>query len=176
MEIATFQQNIKHLLKEGRLTAAANDVYFKKLKDSESLQMVKEIALWWRAYLLENYCPLTAGLLKRDHLYDRAIASFYKHNNVSSFIEEAGQSFLGYMAKGTEGALVTALASFELALIRVKGGDQNTYSVAWSVNPYDILHALFSEGPLPEKDGDTYLTTISRELDGFFAVSVIAYN
>lgn len=173
MKTEIFQKNIKALIKEDKILETANSHYFHFLRNSASLNLIREIAVWWRAFQLEKYCPLTAGILKSADKYEQVVEKFYSKNNVSSFIEEAGNSFLQFVSENSDRKEIFSMASFELALFKVKNGDPNTYYINWEIDPYLLMHNILSGEKIPERNGEIYFTKISKDIKGYFEVNLL---
>lgn len=171
MNLQHFQENIKGLLKETWLPTAVDDPYFKKIHQTRELAMVREIAIWWRAFQLENFCPITSRYLKRSQTFEALVAHYYQTHNVSPFIEEAGIDFLSFSLKSQSDKMLHAIAQFEQAMIKVRKGSSQTFQCLWDKNPYEVLAAIFEEKPLPEKEKNIrYEITIAATIPHYFQV------
>lgn len=170
MELATLQRQLLGLIKFNYQPSDDDDPYIRAVAQSEHLEVLREIVIWWRAYGLQRYCPLTSTLLKRRQLFDDAVRLFISKCDISPFIEKLGPTFLEEMSD-YEDSLVASMAQFELALIKVKKGDPSEYLVAWQYEPYTLLNALLNDSPLDlESAAGQYQTIISHDLPQTFQV------
>jgi hypothetical protein len=93
------------------------------------------------------------------------VEKFYHGQNVSSYVEKAGEQFLQELG-GHAHPVVAALAQFELALLKVKQGDSREFTVEWDRNPDAVFACFTSGGELPSPEADRYRTYISRDIPG----------
>ena len=105
-----------------------------ELEQSRGLELLREIAVWWRGFAVESTCPWTARLLKRLGNFETAVTEFYRGQNVSPYVARAGEQFLFQMSAHPE-PLVYAMARLELALMRVKQGSADEYLVQSDPQP-----------------------------------------
>lgn len=167
---ATQQRKLFGLTKGSYLVSEGDDPYICAVAQSEHLELVQEIVIWWRAYGLERYCPLTSAVLKRHELFDETVSTFTREQRISPFIEKLGTTFLEEMS-GHEHSLIASVAQFELALIKVKQRDAAEYVVDWEYEPYTVLNSLINNLPLDEENTeDSYRTIVSGELPKLFLV------
>ena len=175
MNLKAYQLNIRQLLKGKWNTNQKEDSYFQALHQSNELAIVKEIALWWRAFQMEQNCPLSSGLLKQRQKYNQAIEAFYSNNNVSPYVEAAANQFLQFLEEWSKEDIVRIMIAFEKAYINVKMGSNETYTFYWNINPYDLLHYALGGAYLAEGTQGilTYKCTISKDIEGFFNVEAL---
>jgi hypothetical protein len=145
--LAEYQKAMLSLIK-ARPTAPARDLHMAELEQSRGLELLREIAVWWRGFAVESTCPWTARLLKRLGNFETAVTEFYRGQNVSPYVTRAGEQFLFQMSAHPE-PLVHAMARLELALMRVKQGSADEYLVQWDRNPEMVFQALRSSSVLP---------------------------
>jgi hypothetical protein len=158
--LAEIQSGIRDLLKKRR-TTRPDDPYLRLVAESKGLAAIQGIALWWKAFQLESYCWCTGRLLKRLGMFEEAAQRFYFENAVSPFIEAAGDEFLRLLASH-ENPLITEVAEFERAVLRVKQGDPGEYCVTWDRNPEEVFRWLFHSGEFPAAEsGIIYRMKIS---------------
>ena len=172
MKLALIQHRIKELLKSEWSPGPEDHPYFYDLKASPNLAILKEVAVWWRAFQLEQSCPLTSGYLKRIQRFDDLVEAFYLHQTVSPFIEEATAQFLSFVPLQNDlPSLAPRLCRFESALIKVGKGDTERYVFHWDQDPYDIFHYALGGEELPAKTaGSSFQTIISRDIANYFRV------
>ena len=142
----------------------AGNAYLEQVAASRELALTKEIAVWWRAFGLETYCVFTAKLLNRLGIFSESVAAFFRAGPTSPYIEQLSQDFLGWMSKN-EDPLISLLAGFERALIRVKRGDPGVYHLDWHSNPDSLLNAILNGTELPRPEaGRIYRTTVAANI------------
>jgi hypothetical protein len=144
--------------------ATPDDPYLRRVADSRGLAMVREIALWWRAFQLEGQCRFTSRLLKRMACFDALIAGYFNNNATSPFIEELSRDFLTSLRVHDDG-LIRAVSQFEYAFLEVRAGSAGTFEIVWDRHPDLVFLALEngSELPIPEP-GSRYRMRIGRDV------------
>jgi hypothetical protein len=162
--LADYQRNLRDLIK-GRSGPPPGDEHLAEVAQSPGLEAIREIAVWWRTLAVEEYCPWTSRLLKRLGIFQESVEKFYHGQNVSSYVEKAGEQFLQELG-GHAHTVVAALAQFELALLKVKQGDSREFTVEWDRNPDAVFACFTSGGELPPPEADRYRTYISRDVPG----------
>jgi len=161
--LAEYQKAMLSLIK-GRPTPPVRDRHMAELEQSRGLELLREIAVWWRGFAVESTCPWTARLLKRLGNFETAVTEFYREQNVSPYVARAGEQFLFQMSAHPE-PLVNAMARLELALMSVKQGSADEYLVQWDRNPELVFQALRSGSVLPlAETGVCYEMYISRDI------------
>lgn len=167
--LADYQRSMRDLIK-GRPGPNLQDPHLAQVAESPGLALLKDIAVWWRAFAVEGHCVLTTRLLKKLGIFDACVDSFYRTQNVSPYTELAGEQFLLMMKNHSE-PLVAAVASFELALLKVKMGDVHEYCIVWDRDPSDVFAGLTSGSDLPAPEPHRrYETYISRDIPGLVRV------
>jgi len=162
--LAEYQRHLRDLIK-GRSGPPPGDRHLAEVAQSPGLTLIREIAVWWRTLAVEGYCPWSTRLLKRLGIFQQSVKQFYSEQNVSPYVEKAGEQFLVELS-GHAHPLVTALARFELAILKVKQGDTTEYTVDWDRNP-DAVFVSFTTGhDLPASEAYIYRTYISRDIPG----------
>ena len=163
--LAEYQKAMLDLLKE-RASAPFSDPHLAEVVHSPGLGLLREVAVWWRGFAVESACPWTAGLLKKLGLYESSVETFYRSQNVSPYVEKAGEEFLFRMSASPE-PLVAAMARLELALMRMRQGSSDEYLIEWDRNPDEIFKSLKSAQDLPPPEPDAlYRTYVSRDIPG----------
>jgi hypothetical protein len=169
-DLALLQRRLLALIKGSAGVTDADEPYLHQVASSDELTLAREIVLWWRAFQVERYCVLTAAVLKRREVFDAAISDFVRTHQFSPFIETLGQAFLAAMSTHPD-PLVASVASFELALVRVKQGDRATYVVDWDVEPYAVLDELLTGRRAADVEtAGRYRTITSTQLPRLFEV------
>lgn len=166
--LAEYQKSMLSLIKGRALPPSpqppARDLHMAELEQSRGLELLREIAVWWRGFAVESTCPWTARLLKRLGYFEAAVTKFYRGQNVSPYVVRAGEQFLFQMSAHPD-PLVYAMARLELALMRVKQGSADEYLVQWDRNPEMVFQALRSGSVLPLAEQDAcYEMYISRDI------------
>jgi hypothetical protein len=129
--------------------------------------MVREIALWWRAFDLQAQCGFSARLLKRLGRFDVLLARYFDSNPTSPFAEELSLDFLSWL-QGDEDQLVRTVSLFERALLMVRAGCSGTFEIFWDRNPDLVFRSLQDGSGIPDKEpGDRYRMLVARDLPHF---------
>lgn len=166
--LAEYQKSMLSLIKGRAMPHSpqppARDRHMAELEQSRGLELLREIAVWWRGFAVESTCPWTARLLKRLGHFGAAVTEFYRGQNVSPYVTRAGEQFLLQMSAHPE-PLVHAMARLELALMRVKQGSAEEYLVQWDRNPELVFQTVRSGSDLPPAEPDVcYEMYISRDI------------
>jgi hypothetical protein len=170
MSLASHQRKLLGLIKSTYEGSNDEDPYIREVTGSTNLEVMREIATWWRALNIERYCVLTTSLLKSWDIFERTVEEFAKTREPSRFIECLGTQFLEEMGQH-ENHLISSVARFELALIRVQGGDTGKHVVDWQHDPAVVLDKLLCGAPLGEGiSGGYYRTIVSNEEPGLFRI------
>src|SRR5271166_3262233 len=109
--LPTQQRRLLKLIK-GRTHDCIDDPYLSAVAHSRELAVIREIAVWWRAYQIQTCCPLTSKLLQRLDKFDRTVELFFSNTATSPFVEQLSADFLQYLLNDAH-PLVPELASFE---------------------------------------------------------------
>jgi hypothetical protein len=170
VDLASHQRKLLGLIKSTHEGSSDEDPYIREVTRSANLELIREIAAWWQALNIERYCVLTSSLLKSWQIFERTVEEFAKKRATSRFIEGLGSQFLEEMGRH-ENHLISSVARFELALIRVKGGNTGKHVVDWQQDPAVVLGRLLRGDGLDEAMGDGhYRTIVSNEEPGLFRV------
>lgn len=167
MTLASVQRGLRELIRTGVVTS--DDDYVRSVAGSDRVVLLREIVLWWRTFSVQRACPLTSRLLVRQGRLDEVVAEFVARHSISPYIEDLAGAFVGSL-RSDENALVSAVASFEAALIQVKRGDRGRHVAEWPTEPYPVLAALLGDAPLPTSTGEGAWTLVSHELPQRFEV------
>jgi hypothetical protein len=164
--LAEYQKAMLDMLK-GRAVARSGNPHLSDVAQSPGLGLLREVAVWWRGFAVESACPWTAALLKKLGSFESTIKTFYRGQNVSPYVEKAGEEFLFRMSASPE-PLVSAMARLELALMRMRQGSADEYLIEWDRNPDDVFKSLKSaqDPPPPAEPGVLYCTYVSRDIPG----------
>ena len=144
--------------------ALSEDSYLLRVAGSRELAMVREIALWWRAFQLEAQCPFSSRLLKRLNRFDASVAAYFNSNATSPFVEELSLDFLASL-RADEDPLVRSVALFEHALLQTRAGSSRAFEVLWDRHPDLVFRALRDGSEIPDTEpGNPYHMRIARDL------------
>jgi hypothetical protein len=170
MDLTTLQRQLRGLITSTYQVSAGDEAYIQAVAHSEHLQVVREIIHWWQAYDVERSCVFTATLIKQRGRWDEALRAWGCQQRSAPFIEQLGPMFLEALC-GHDDPLIACVAQFELALIKVKQGDEKVYMVDWAYDPYAVLTSLLTPRSLDEaRARGAYRTTIARHLPQLFQV------
>ena len=170
MDLAFHQRRLLDLIKAKGEVRQGDDPYLAEVARSRSLELVREISIWWRAVGIETACPFTSVLLKMRELFDAHVREGCRAESSSPFIAEQAAAFLERTAEH-EDPLLRSVARFELALIRIGAGSREEHVVEWQQEPYRVLQALL-RGEAPRDPGEPGLwrTVVARHLPHGFRV------
>jgi hypothetical protein len=170
MDLVSHQRKLLGLIKSTHEGSNDEDSYIREVARTKNLEVIREIAAWWRTLNIERYCVLTTSLLKNWGIFERTVEEFAKNRETSRFIECLGTQFLEEMGRH-QNHLISSVARFELALIRVKGGDTNKHVVDWQHDPDVVLDKLLRGDRLNEALGNGhYRTIVSNQEPGLFQI------
>ena len=146
MKLNELQKGILDLIKS-RSIHRNNDStgYLSSVNNSKGLLVVRKVALWWRGLHIQTFCTLTSPLLKYKSSFDEEVTNFYNSSSYSSYRNEVGIQFLDYMRAHSADAFVRTVASFELALIRCRKGEEVSLSQTWEYEPYHVISGLLQD-------------------------------
>jgi hypothetical protein len=162
--LADYQRSLRDLIK-GRSGPPPGESHLAEVAQSPGLSLIREIAVWWRTLAVDSYCPWSTRLLRHLGIFKECVEKFYCGQNVSPYVEKAGEQFLLELS-GHPHFVVSALARFELALLKVRKGDTEEYTVEWDRNPDAVFAWLSSGDDLPEPEADRYRTYICHNIPG----------
>lgn len=144
--------------------APPDDPYLRRVAGSRGLAMVREIAVWWRAFQLEGQCRFTSRLLKRMACFDALVTKYFNNNATSPFIEELGHDFLNSLRMHDD-RLIRAVSQFEYAFLEVRAGSAETFEIVWDRHPDFVFLALSNGSELPPSEpGSQYRMRVARDL------------
>jgi hypothetical protein len=170
LPLAELQQKLLGLIKNSYVPSPEDDQYFHQVAQSPNLQLIKEIALWWRQNHLERYCFFTSRFLKATGQMEITTAGYYQANNHSSFIEEIGPHFLQWLVGHTIG-LTHVIARFELGMMAINQEEVYEDEIIWPCDPLPVIHALIQGNLSAESiQSGHYRMTISDKIIGAFDV------
>ena len=160
------QRGLLDLIK--RRGAPPDDPYLVSVAGSAGMGMLREIAIWWRAFQLEAQCYFTARLLKTLGRFDALIRAYFNENATSPYIEELSRDFLVWL-QAEEDPLIRSVAQFESAFQEVRAGSDVVFEISWDRHPDEVFLALEGRQELPAPDGKySYRMQVGRTLPGTF--------
>ena len=173
MNLATHQRILLGLIRDTYAPRPGDDSYYHRVAACPDLQEARGNILLWRVYVLERTCVLTVELLRQRGELDAALHTFMQTHNVSPFREYQPLAFLAFLA-GDRDPVVVSVSQFELALIKVRGGDKRRYAVHWTVDPHCVLLCLAQGLPFATTtDGCRYVTRVAATLPHGFVVETV---
>ena len=173
LSLAEHQHAMLDLLK-GRPLPPGDDAYLARIEGSPELDLLREVAVFWRMLAVESGCPWLAQLLKRRGELEREVEAFYRTEDVSPYAERATEQFVDRLSNNAD-PLIAHMAATEAALIRVRQGDAHPVALDWDRNPDRVFEALGSGGELPPpEEGCVYRLHIARDLPGLIRCERLA--
>jgi hypothetical protein len=170
MDLATQQRKLLGLFRTSYRPTADDDAYIWQVAGSKDLEEGRRNIFLWRTWVLERTCALTVRLLRRRNLFDVTLRAFMRETNISPFRETQAPAFLETL-RGHQDPMVRSVAQFELALGKVRDGDEATYTIPFTVDPLVVLNRLANDMPLHEHPAEgLYGVVVSRKLKGYFRV------
>jgi hypothetical protein len=162
--LAEHQRAMRDLLK-GRAAAPEGDTYLAEVARSDGLALLREVALWWLKLDIEQHCESTARFLKRVDALQSCVERFYREERVASFGESGVERFLDWLRRDAREPLLLSLTGFDLALARLRRGEDGPFPIDWDRDPEAVFAALASDAALPAP-GPAYRLHIGREFPG----------
>lgn len=161
--LETQQRGLLDLIK-GRGPSPSDDAYLAGIAQSGGLTMLREIALWWRAFQITAQCRLTSLLLKRLDCFDQSVAEYFQDHATSPFIEQLARGFLGWMGHHPN-TLISAMARFELAVLNAHDEGQEAVEILWDRNPEQLFETLQRGSAIPDADPEwLYRMRVGRDV------------
>jgi hypothetical protein len=149
-----------------------DDPYLRLVAKSRGLAMLREIALWWRAFQVESRCRFTSRLLKRRGIFHSLIEDYFESNPTPPFIEDLSREFLHSLRAHTD-SLVRSVSQFEYGFLEVRAGSAQAFEVFWDRHPDFVLRAIDDSTEIPGPEiGRIYRMQIDRVLPRFFACTL----
>ncbi len=173
MDLASHQRKMLGLIRSTYQVQADDPPYIHRVAESPDLMEARRNVFLWRVYVLERTCPLTFALLKQRNLLGKTLTTFIASHNISPFRETQAPAFLGGLTIHADD-LVASVAQFELALMKVKQGDQGRHVVHWNVEPQPILRNLATGTPIEVNPlAGIYQIVVSASLPTNFQVYMV---
>lgn len=170
LPLKELQHKLLGLIKGSYRPDAEDDIYFKKVYESENLELIKVIILWWRQNHIERYCFFTSHMLIEMNQLQTYTARYFQTNNHSSFIEEIAVDFLLWIMQNGKG-LVKLVARFEYGMIQIQKGNQYPDQFTWPCDPLMVIDGLIhGDFSLNLLDSGEYQMRISDKFKARFEV------
>ena len=167
MNLQTLQTSLAAIIKSRTIALSEHEKYLTTIKNSTNVLLIKKIALWWRKIQTEPYCVLTCNYLKVIGKFDQELSNFMSEKDFSVFREEVGLQFLEYIVSKRLDSLTQSLAQFELAIIKLKLGQDVDCIVSWEYEPYSIisglLHNTFNYDDLSGGNYEVLVNSFNKE-------------
>ena len=170
MDLQSHQRTLLELMRSNTLNAACDDSYFLLVARSPDLREARGNVFLWLEFVLERTCVLTVELLRQRGFFTQVLEDFIRLKSISPFREYQPPSFLSFAAS-QEDSLVAAVSSFELAMLKVRDGDQGQFRISWPADPRPILYALLKRSAIkiPEQTS-AFCTEVCSSLPHHFEV------
>lgn len=176
MDLASHQRTLLGLMRATFEPGLGDAPYYHRVAASIDLQEARGNVYLWRVFVLERTCVLTVALLRQRDLLEHALQAFIRQQNISPFREYQPLAFLAFLA-GHADPLVVCVSQFELAMMKVREGDEGSYAVDWHCDPAPVLHALAQGAPLPAPgQAAVHRTTVSAALPYLFEINSVAFD
>ena len=161
-----FQRGLLDLIKS---RPVPGDPYLERAAASREIEILREIAVWWRVFQIEAQCHFTSRMLKRLGCFHETVALYFSINRTSPFVEELSRDFLRWVHLHHD-PFVRLVADFELALLEVRAGSSEQFQVRWDRHPDLFFQSLESGAEFPAAETDClYHLILSRDLPGMVA-------
>ena len=165
--LAGQQRGLLALLKRrprATLSESWEDEWLQRVDGSRELEMLQEIALWWRCFQISAKCRYSSRLLQRLGCFHETVAEYFEGGPTSPFIEQLGPDFLESLESHPD-HLIAAMARTERHMGQLQSNEIALVEIAWDRNPDLVFSALDKNEPLPRKDlGFLYRMRIGNEL------------
>ncbi|MFN2588092.1 MAG: hypothetical protein ABR613_08245 [Actinomycetota bacterium] len=148
MSLAADQRAVAALLAGTEIPRHPDPSYVRDLQASPRLGLLRDISLWWRAFRVTRYCPLTAAALERAGVFESILEQFVRAGGVSPLIEQLGPAFLAFVLERHPRGLVHDVARLEDALLRARFGAVEEVELEWTTDPRAVLPSLVSGAPI----------------------------
>jgi len=170
MDLQSHQRTLLELMRSNALDAACEDSYFLQVAQSPDLREARGNVFLWLEFVLERTCVLTVELLRQRGCFKQMLGDFIRLKSISPFREYQPLAFLSFAVSQAD-SLVAAVSAFELAMLKVRDGDQEQFTISWPTDPRPILYALVKRSAIkmPEQTS-AYCTEVCSSLPHHFEV------
>ena len=164
--LETYQRGLLELVKSRG--APPTDPYLCEVASSPGIVVVREIAVWWRAFQIAAQCPLVSRVLKHNGLFEETIERYFSGHRTSPFVEELTDDFLGFLGKLAD-PFLRSVAEFERALLSARAGSEAVTEIHFDRNPDLAFEDLGRASSIPPpQPGIRYRMIVDRNLPGMF--------
>ncbi len=164
--LETYQRGLLDLVKSRG--APPTDPYLSLVASSPGMVVVREIAVWWRAFQIAAQCPLVSRVLKHAGLFEGTIEQYFSGHRTSPFVEELTDDFLRFLGKQAD-PFLRSVARFERALLTARAGSDAVQEIHFDRNPDLAFEALGKAGAIPPpQPGIRYRMIVDRNLPEMF--------
>ena len=162
--LETYQRGLLDLVKNR--SVAPTDPYLCRVASCPEIAVVREIAIWWRAFQIETQCPLVARVLNHYGCFNQTVTQYFDSHHTSPFVEELTHHFLASLSEHTD-PFLRSVSRFEHALLRTRAGSEETHVILFDRNPDLAFLALEKTGRVPPAEhGFRYRMNVDRHLPG----------
>lgn len=172
MTLQMLQISLAAMIKSRNIAIPEDESYLATVKHSENLLLIKKISFWWRKIQTEQYCVLTTTLLKITGKFEKQLTTFIAEKQFSVFRDEVGIQFLEYIISKNLDSLTQSVSEFELALVKLKLGENIESLIPWEYEPYAVIQALLQKTlNFHELNRGSYEVTVSsKNMQELFSV------
>jgi hypothetical protein len=151
-----------------RTAEPPSDPWLKRVTKSDGLKMIHHIAGWWQRFQIEAQCRYTSRLMKRLGCFEQYVEEYFNIHPTPPSIEELTSQFLSSVKQNGD-PLLSSVAHFELACLRLNEETANTETVIWDRDPSEVLLALERFESLPgPKPKARFVMNLNASLPGCF--------
>jgi hypothetical protein len=149
-----------------RPTELPSDPWLRSVAKSDGLKMIHHIAGWWQRFQIEAQCRYTSRLMKRLDCFEQYVDGYFNIHPTPPSIEELTSQFLSSVAQDNN-PLLSSVAHFELACLRLNDEVSRTDTVIWDRDPSQVLLALENSDALPDPEPNVrFVMSLSATLPG----------
>jgi hypothetical protein len=149
-----------------RPTELPSDPWLQSVAKSDGLKMIHRIAGWWQRFQIEGQCRYTSRLMKRLGCFEQYVEEYFNIHPTPPSIEELTSQFLSSVKQDND-PLLSSVAHFELACLRLNDEISSTDIVTWDRDPSQVLLALENFGTLPSPEPNVrFVMSLSASLPG----------
>jgi len=158
--LADTQRTLAALVR-GDAIPPPTDPYFAAVAASEGLVVTREVIIRWRDLLVREQCPLTTALLLRLGRH-APLLNLLGQGEVPLFADELACAYLALM-RDDDDPLVTAVASYERALLALLAGAAGPFEITWPCDPEETIGRLERGETLEGIERGEFVTTLAAD-------------
>jgi len=156
-------------------TVDTDDAWLRQIAGSKQVDMLAEIALWWRLYQINEQCRYTARLLRRLGRYAEMVKAFFEGNVTSPYVEKLSRDFLTGLSVHPD-PLLAAVSTFELACLEMPVSAKR-WRIVWDREPARVMLALDQEAEIPPAEADChYVMQVGADVPGSAVCTRYAFS